>query len=75
MSGRAACRKDAALQTQTLTVRLILVSAETRRTSKKPDFCGLQPVDRNAEMEANLWTRTQQVNGRKVAELRVVDYQ
>ncbi len=28
------------------------LSAETRRTSKKPDLCGLQPVAGDAEMEA-----------------------
>ena len=33
---------------KTLTVKLALVSTGTRRTSKKPNLCGLQPVARKA---------------------------
>ncbi|GAB3226299.1 hypothetical protein [Spirosoma arcticum] len=35
------------MQTKTLTFRAFGLSAATRRTSKKPNLCGLQPVARD----------------------------
>ena len=52
LSGRAACHQDAAPQNKTLNITVFNLSTATRRTSKKPNPCGLQPVAGNAEMEA-----------------------
>ncbi|WP_420150239.1 hypothetical protein [Spirosoma sp.] len=57
------------MQTSTCLTRAFVLSTETRRTSKRPHLWDVRPVDRNAEMEANLWTRTQRPKGLMVNEL------
>jgi hypothetical protein len=52
LSGRAACRQDAALPTKTLPVGAVGLSTETRRTSKKLNLCGPLPVARTLDVEA-----------------------
>ena len=61
LSGRAACRQDAALQTKTLPVGAVGLSTATCRTSKKLDLCGLQPV---AKTLANKYLKADSPNDR-----------
>ena len=57
--------RDPEFKTPNLPNRRVRIVTRNPLNEPKPDLCGLQPVDRNTEMETNLWTRTQLQRGLK----------